>query len=241
VLHLHPYNTNEGKMTTHKTIFIIDDEPDMIKIASDLLESDQYLVRSATHPEQGLKEISNHAPDLLLLDVRLPDKDGFQVLKELKNDPKTKTFPIIMVSVKSDEADVVVGLELGAEDYIIKPFRKRELLARVKTALRRSEFDQNVQIMEIAPLKVDFGKYQAFHGKKELSLTPKEFELLGFFMMREGQVVTRHTLSEKIWGIEFTGSTRTIDVHVDQLRRKLGKLSTWIKGLKGVGYRFEKD
>jgi len=224
-----------------KTIFIIDDEPDMLRIACDLLQSDGFVTRTAGHPDEGIKQILSNPPDLILLDIRLPDKDGFQVCKELKSEPKVKHVPIIMVSVKSDETDVVVGLELGAEDYIAKPFRKRELLARVKTVLRRNDIEKESPVVEIEPLKVDYERYTAHSGKKELKLTPKEFQLLGFFMKREGRVVTRPTLSEKVWGTEFTGSTRTIDVHVDQLRKKLGKYGSWIKSLKGVGYRFEKE
>jgi len=224
-----------------KRIFLIDDEPDMVKIATDLLESNDYIVNSAEHPVPALKQIHDNPPDLILLDIRLPDKDGFQVCKELKADPKTSHVPIIMVSVKSDETDVVVGLELGAEDYIFKPFRKRELLARVKTVLRRHEPQTSDPVLDSGPLRLDFGSYIAKINKRTLNLTPKEFELLGFFIRREGRVVTRAAISENVWGIEFTGSTRTIDVHVDQLRHKLGKYGAYIKSLKGVGYRFEKD
>jgi len=224
-----------------KKIFMIDDEPDMLKIATDLLESDGYLVDTALHPDEGLKKLRAHPPDLLLLDVRLPDKDGFQVCKEIKSDAKIRHIPIIMVSVKSDETDVVVGLEMGAEDYITKPFRKRELLARVKTALRRMNGDFDDPVLRSGPLRLDYGRYVATLKKKPLTLTPKEFELLGFFLKREGRVLTRATISENVWSMEYTGSTRTIDVHVDQLRRKLGKYGECIKGLKGVGYRFEAE
>jgi DNA-binding response OmpR family regulator len=224
-----------------KSIFIVDDEPDMVKIATDLLESDGFVVYSDTHPAQALKKIRTNPPDLVILDLRMPDMDGYHVCKELKADPKTKHLPIIMVSVKSEETDVVVGLEMGADDYISKPFRKRELLARVKTVLRRLDMDPRDQKIECGPFTVDYGSYSATLNNKTLALTPKEFELLGFFIRREGRVVTRAAMSENVWGTEFTGSTRTIDVHVDQLRKKLGKYSTWIHGLKGIGYRFEKE
>lgn len=224
-----------------KKIFILDDEADMVKIGTDLLESDGYLVESSQHPDDGIKKIRANPPDLLLLDIRLPDKDGLQICKELKSDPKTRHVPIIMVSVKADETDVVVGLELGADDYIAKPFRKKELLARVKTALRRQDPDATNQVFHCGPITVDYGSYAATIHKKPLTLTPKEFELLGFFIKREGKVMTRPTISENVWGIEFTGSTRTIDVHVDQLRKKLGKYAAWVHSLKGVGYRFEPD
>lgn len=224
-----------------KRIFVIDDEPDMIKIAADLLESEGFLVSSDTHPISAQKKIIANPPDLILLDIRLPEKDGFQLCKELKSDSKTKHIPIIMISVKAEETDVVVGLEVGADDYISKPFRKRELMARVKAVLRRLEMDPREQRLQCGPITVDYGSYQATINKKVLALTPKEFELLGFFLRREGRVVTRAILSENVWGIEFTGSTRTIDVHVDQVRKKLGKYGSYVRSLKGVGYRFEID
>ncbi len=224
-----------------KRILIVDDEPDMVKIATDLLEADGYIVNSYYTPEEALKKIRTAPPDLILLDVRLPGMDGFTVCKHLKSDPQTKNIPIIMISVKSDETDVVVGLEIGADDYLSKPLRKKELLARVKSVLRRMEPDAGVQRVEAGPVVLDYGSYTATMGKKPLTLTPKEFELLGFFLKRKNRVVTRAVLSENVWGIEFTGSTRTIDVHVDQLRKKLGKFGTAIVSLKGIGYRFEAE
>ncbi len=225
-----------------RRVFIIDDEPDMVKIATDLLESESYVVTSFLSPKDALKKIQDNPPDLLLLDIRLPEMDGFQVCKLLKSDPKTRSVPIIMVSVKSDETDVVVGLEMGADDYLTKPLRKRELLARVKTVLRRQEGDAaDDQRLQIGPIVVDYGSYEASLNKKALDLTPKEFELLGFFLKRKGRVLTRAVISENIWSTEFTGSTRTIDVHVDTLRKKLGKYGSAIVSLKGIGYRFEWD
>jgi len=224
-----------------KKIFILDDEPDMVKIATDLLTSEGYFVQSDTSPISALKKIPQNPPDLLLLDIKLPEKDGFQVCREMKDNPKTKHIPIIMISVKADESDVVVGLELGAEDYISKPYRRQELLARVKKVLRRQGPEIEGQKVQAGPLRVDYDSYNAWADKKQLNLTPKEFELLGFFLRREGRVVTRACISEHVWGTEFTGSTRTIDVHVDQLRKKLGRFAEFIKSLKGVGYRFELD
>lgn len=224
-----------------KRIFVIDDEVDMQRVARDLLEADGYLVQCEKNPDQALKTIQTNPPDLVLLDIRMPEKDGFQVCKELKANPKTKPIPIIMISVKSEEADVVLGLELGAEDYICKPFRKREMMARIKTILRRRDPETETQILESGPIRMDFESYSARVSKRPIKLTPKEFELLALFIRREGAVLRRSVLSDQVWGMEFTGSTRTIDVHVDQLRRKLGKYGAWIKGLKGIGYRFEPE
>lgn len=224
-----------------RRIVVIDDEPDMVKIATDLLESDGYVVSSFLNPKDGLRKIQENPPDLIILDIRLPEMDGFQVCKTLKADPKTKGVPIIMVSVKSEETDVVVGLELGADDYLTKPLRKRELLARVKSVLRRLDTDPTDQRIECGPITVDYGSYSATINKKPVDLTPKEFELLGFLLKRKGRVVTRAVISENVWGIEFTNSTRTIDVHIDTLRKKLGKFGSCIESLKGIGYRFEVD
>lgn len=225
----------------NKRIFIIDDEPDMVKIAVDLLESEGYVVGSQGDAVSGLKKIRANPPDLIILDLRLPDIHGFDVCKEIKADPKICHVPVIMVSVKSEEADVVTGLELGADDYVIKPFRKQELLARVKRIMKRWDPSIGEQKVDTGPLHLDYANHTVTLHKKPLALTPKEFELLGFFMKKPHRVLTRAAISESVWGTEFTGSTRTIDVHVDQLRRKLGKVGAWLEGLKGIGYRFEPD
>lgn len=227
-------------MARHR-ILIIDDEPDMVKIAADLLTEAGYTVIDCQHPSKGLKEARANPPDLLILDIRMPDMDGFEVLRQLKADVKTQNVPVIMVSVRSDEADVVVGLEMGAEDYITKPFRKRELTARVKAALRRKEPLSDDKKVAYGPIQVDYGRYVAMINKKQLELTPKELELLGLFLQREGRVLSRAVISESVWGNQFTGTTRTIDVHVDTLRKKLGKYGEWIRSLKGVGYRFDPE
>lgn len=218
---------------------MIDDDPIFIKIAADLLELDGYVVTPFHHPKTALKNIGNDPPDLIVLDVRLPEMNGFDVCRALKSDPKTNGIPILIVSAKDDEADVVAGLEMGADDYLSKPLRKREFLARIRAVLRRFDAGHGETRLRCGPLEVDFGSYTAFIHKKRLDLTPKEFELLGFFLKRKGRVVSRPTISENVWGTPFTGSTRTIDVHVDTLRRKLGELGRCITGLKGVGYRFE--
>lgn len=222
-----------------KRIFILDDEPDMLKLSADLLVADGFIVSTDTSPISALKKIFDNPPNLILLDNRMPEMDGFQVCRELKNDARTKNVPIIMVSVRSEETDVVVGLQLGADDYVSKPLRRHELLARVKNVLRRVQPDDQHQHIEVGPLKLDYGTFNAWCGNDSIDLTPKEFQLLGLFLKRQGRVLTRSSISEIVWGTEFTGSTRTIDVHVDQLRKKLGKYSTCIKSLKGIGYRFE--
>lgn len=223
----------------NKRIHIIDDEEDMIKIATDLLQSEGFTVVASTHPKDGLKKLRNSPPDLLILDIRLPDMDGIQVIREMKADPKLKSIPVIMVSVKSDESDVVLGLELGAEDYMAKPFRKRELLARVRLVLRRYSTEPEAPRMTVGSFSIDYRSYTFSVNSKTITLTPREFELIGYLLSMDNRIVTRASISEAVWGTEFTGSSRTIDVHVDQIRRKLGNYGECIKSLKGIGYRFE--
>lgn len=213
----------------------------MVTIAKDLLEAEGYVVGFDLLAISGLKKIRANPPDLVVLDLRLPDMNGFDVCREIKSDPKTCQVPVVMVSVKSDEADVVVGLELGADEYVTKPYRKKEFVARIKRVLKRWDSSQVERKLAIGPIEVDFSSYTVTVHKKPVALTPKEFELLAFFLKNPCRVLTRAAISESIWGVEFTGSTRTIDVHVDQIRRKLGKPGQWIQGLKGIGYRFEPD
>jgi DNA-binding response OmpR family regulator len=228
-----------------KKIFIIDDDSNIVRIATDLLSDEGYEVASATEPEAGLKKIQSWRPDLVLLDVRLPGVDGFEVCKRIKQDPSTQHIPVLMVSVRSRESDVVAGLELGADDYIRKPFQQGEMVARVKAALRRSPVasaaESSPEVLEIGPFRVDRARYRVEVDNKPVALTPKEFDLLCFFLNGEGRVFTRPTLSEKVWGVEHVPTSRTIDFHVESLRRKLGARGSCITALKGVGYRFEID
>jgi DNA-binding response OmpR family regulator len=211
----------------------------MLMRATALLETNGYAVTSEADSDVALKRIQAAPPDLLLLDIRMPKKDGFDVCRALKANPATKNIPVIFLSVQAGEADIVAGLELGAEDYIRKPFRKRELLARVKTILRRRETTVETNQVNIGPLSIDLNTYAVLLDGKTLTLEPKEFQLLAFFMKREGQVLTRATISENVWGHEHIPTSKTIEVRVDQLRKKLGASGHWIRTLRGIGYRFE--
>lgn len=222
-----------------QTVHIVDDEPGMVQIASKVLESEGYIVRSDTDALEGLKKIRESTPDLILLDICLGAVSGLDICKELMKDPKTAHVPIIMISVKAEESDVVAGLELGAADYVAKPFRARELVARARMVLRRHRGDAPQQQVERGPFKVDYRSYTATLDGTNLDLTPKQFELLGLFVSREGAVITRGTLLEKVWGADLSKTSRAVDSAVDQLRKKLGEYRDCIKSLKGVGYRFE--
>jgi DNA-binding response OmpR family regulator len=224
-----------------KRIFIVDDEIAMSKIATKFLERDHYAVKNDTNPVQALQKIKADPPDLVLLDICMPGMNGLDFCRKMKEDPKTAHVPIIFLSVKSEESDVVVGLELGAEDYIRKPLRGPEFLARVKAALRRHESPLPRQQLELGPFQVDLGTYKASLAGENLELTPKQLELLAFFIRNPGRVLTRTTISMNVWGADLTGSSRAIDSAVDQLRRQLGRYRNCIEGLRGVGYRFEVD
>lgn len=222
-----------------KSIFIIDDDPDMVQACRYILGEEGYIVLSESDPELALRKLRESAPDLILLDLRLGATDGIDVCREMKADPKIKHIPVIILSVKSLVADVVRGLEIGAEDYIRKPFEPAELLARVRTVIRRREAPTERGLLQCGPISVDLERYSVTLDGAPLALRPKEFELLAFFIQREGRVVTRASISEHVWGTEYNPSSKTIEVSVDQLRKKLGRLGTWIQVLKAVGYRFE--
>lgn len=226
-------------MRVTNRIFLIDDDADLVRIISDLLKDEGYAVSSETHPARGIEKVRENPPDLLLLDIRMKDMSGLEVCKEIKADPRTNGVVVIMLSVKAEESDIILGLELGADDYIAKPIRRGELVARVKTALRRKAAPPEPERMKIGRLEIEPSTFTATVDGRLLALRPKEFELLAFFARREGQVVTRAVLSQEVWGRDHIPASQTIEFHVHQLRKKLGPDGEWIQGLKGIGYRFE--
>jgi DNA-binding response OmpR family regulator len=222
-----------------KTIFIVDDNPDMIQLGADLLKSEGYTVKSETNPLTALKIIKKNPPHLILLDIRMPHMDGYNVCKELKKDPQTHNIPVLMVSIKAEESDVVAGLEVGAEDYIRKPYHKGELLARIRTVLRRQTSPATSAHVKNGPLQMDLDRYTASINDQPLDLRPMEFQLLWYFLNREGQVMTHNAISEAVWKTEHLPTSQTVHFHVSQLRKKLGPHGKWIKSIKGIGYRVE--
>lgn len=222
-----------------KRIFIVDDEPGMIEVALKHLERDHLQATFETNPIVALQKIKADPPDLLLLDICMPQMTGLELCRALKSEPRTAHVPIIFLSIKADEADIVVGLEMGAEDYIRKPLRGPEFLARVKAALRRQSQSNLVQDLRLGPFRVDYTAYRAWLDEELLDLTPKQFELLVLFLRNDGRVLTRTAISNGVWGADLSGSSRAIDSAVDQLRKKLGRHRDCIEGLRGLGYRFE--
>jgi len=223
-----------------KRILVIDDEPDMVRVATDLLQEEGYVVTPASGAAEAARKLHSGPPNLILLDIRLPFKNGFEILKDLKKDPATRAVPVIMVSVRGEEADKVLGLELGADDYVTKPYSKRELAARVKAVLRRHESREEDPILEEGGIRLNLSTcdVQVNNGKPVI-LTPKEIQLLGVLLRRPGRVLSRTYLFETVWGYEHVGTTRTVDVHMEQLRRKLGEAGRQILTLKGLGYKFQ--
>lgn len=225
-------------------ILIVDDEEHIVELLRFNLENAEYTVFSAGDGLEALKIANEEKPDLVLLDLMLPGIDGLDVCKEIKKNPDTNNAAIIMLTAKSEELDKVLGLELGADDYITKPFSVRELLARVKAVLRRRsprEKDINQDVFTNSYLRVDFERHEVFANGNKIDLTLKEFELLAMLIKNKGKILKREVLLDKIWGYEYIGETRTVDVHIRYLRKKIeqdDKNPKFIETIRGVGYRF---
>ena len=223
-------------------VLIVDDEEHIVELLQFNLVNAGYKVITANNGLDALKKVKENKPDLLLLDLMLPGMDGLDVCKEIKRDKETSKTSIIMLTAKSEELDKILGLELGADDYITKPFSIRELLARVKAVLRRSSSDEiSEQIYEIGRLKVDFERHEVLINNEKVELTLKEFELLEILIKNKGKILRRETLLDKVWGYEYIGETRTVDVHIRYLRKKVeddDKNPKFIETIRGVGYRF---
>lgn len=223
-------------------ILIIEDETNIAQTIRYNLEKEGFHVLTASDGAKGLKLAQMELPSLILLDLMLPEIDGLEVCKLLKRENKTKQIPVIILTAKSHETDKVVGLELGADDYLAKPFSMRELLARIKAVLRRSApKDSQTEILSSGTLQLDLERRKVLARGKEIELTVKEFDLLRILIEAHGRVLDREKLLEKVWGLDrsIEIETRTVDVHVGQLRKKLGPAAKSLVTLKGVGYRWD--
>lgn len=226
-------------------ILVVDDEASIRELLTFNLKKNGYEVTAAADGRKALAKAAGM--DLVLLDIMLPEVDGLEVCRRLKADPQTSGIPIIMLTAKTEEIDRVLGLELGADDYVVKPFSMRELLARVKAVLRRSAKKDSQsekgreETLKIGGLRLDFSSYQAWLHDEPIALTPKEYELLKLLVTNPGRAFTRDELLERIWGYEYYGDTRTVDVHIRHLRAKLKddeNISKAIETVRGIGYRF---
>jgi len=223
-------------------ILIIEDEKDIVKMLEYNLQKEGFRTIYAYDGEDGLRLAQREYPDLMLLDLMLPGKDGLEICKIIKKDDKISQIPIIMLTAKSQEIDKIIGLEFGADDYVTKPFSLRELVARVKAVLRRSQ-DKNLplEIQKIGSLEINFSKITVLVGGKKVELTSKEFELLKTLLNARGRVLSRDFLLDTVWGFDNAVNiqTRTVDVHIRSLRKKIGQESKRIVTVKNYGYRFE--
>ena len=186
-------------------------------------------------------ELGRQVPQLILLDIMLPGMDGIEILKKLRENPATARVPVIMASAKGTEYDKVLGLDLGADDYLSKPFGMMEMVSRIRAVLRRSTADIKTTVLHMGTLKMDVAAHIVTAGGIRISLTLKEFELLRLFLTSPGQVFSREQLLEQVWGTDYIGESRTVDVHIATLRTKLGSCGDYIRTVRGVGYRLEEN
>jgi two-component system, OmpR family, alkaline phosphatase synthesis response regulator PhoP len=224
-------------------VLVVDDEKDITALVAYHLEREGFHVLQAHDGLQALELITREPPSLLVLDLMLPHLSGLDLCRRLRKEPKTARLPILMLTAKAEEADKVLGLELGGDDYLTKPFGPRELVARVKALIRRSEELQSEEVMKAGSLQIDFGRYAVAVRNRPIELTAKEFDLLKALILAKGRVLTRDYLLERVWGYERASEieSRTVDVHVRRLREKLGLEAKRIVTVKGVGYRFDRD
>ncbi|HEY8749558.1 MAG TPA: response regulator transcription factor [Tepidisphaeraceae bacterium] len=221
------------------TILVIDDEKDLIELVRYNLEKDGFDVIAATDGQAGLEVVKKHRPDLVVLDLMMPGLDGLQICQQLRADPRSGRIPLIMLTAKATEADRVVGLELGADDYITKPFSPREVLARVKAVLRRSSpAAEQRQEIRVGDLAIDLGGHEVNYKGQRVAFTATEFRILEFLASRPGRVFSRDEIIDAALGNETAVFDRTVDVHITAIRRKLGAGAEYIETVRGFGYKF---
>lgn len=220
-----------------KTILVIDDDKNILEIVKLYLNKEGYTVKTGERGDTAIDLFHEHKPDLVVLDVMLPGMDGWTVLHQIREESE---IPVIMLTAKGDTLDRIQGLDLGADDYMVKPFDAKELLARIKAVMRRSLGTETERKITMPGLVVSLENYAVTLDDKVVEMPPKEIELLYFLASHEGKVFTREQLLEQVWGFDFFGDSRTVDVHVKRIREKLGERDAWeIKTVWGVGYKFE--
>ncbi|MGB7292928.1 MAG: response regulator transcription factor [Thermodesulfobacteriota bacterium] len=225
-----------------KVVAIVDDEEDIVNLVSHHVKREGYKVKEFHNGRDFLLFLESIVPDLVILDIMLPGIDGLEICRMLKNRSRTSSIPIIMLTAKASEADVVVGLEIGADDYIVKPFSPREMVARVKSLLRRVNTKEAKEPkLEIGPISLNSERYEVTVNEKRIDLTTTEFKILEVLLEKMGSVFTRDQLLKKkrLWGDDKLVYDRTIDVHIKNLREKLGKAGNMIKTIRGIGYKLE--
>lgn len=221
-------------------IYIVEDDTDIREIESYALKCGGFEVREFECAKDMYKRLAEQAPDLFLLDVMLPDEDGLQILEKLREMPQTRTVPIILVTAKNSEIDKVRGLDTGADDYMTKPFGIMELLSRVKALLRRTAGGSDGRLLEAGALRMDDGRHLVTVNQEPCELTFKEYELLKLLMKNKGMVMSREIIMERVWGTDFEGESRTLDMHIKTLRQKIREAGSMIRTVRNVGYVLEK-
>ena len=224
-----------------KKILIVEDEQDILQLVKHYLEKEGFRPVTAMNGLDALKRVKEDKPDLVVLDLMLPHMDGLEVCKRLRAVPDTSMLPIIMLTAKAEESDTIVGLELGADDYVTKPFSPRALVARVKALLRRIERApaDGLDLHHYGALTMHLARHEVSLGKHEVPLTAKEFGLLEHLLRHRGRVLTREVLLNAVWGYDYNGTTRTVDVHVRRLKQKLPLLEEAIVSVKSLGYKLK--
>jgi len=223
-----------------KKILIIEDDKDIIELVRHYLEKENFVLKDSADGFSGLKKAKAENFDLVILDIMLPEMDGLEVCKELRADPKTSSTPVIMLTAKGEETDKIVGLEIGADDYLTKPFSPRELVARIKALLRRVEKKtEKEKIYRYANLVLDPFKHEVTLNDRAFQLTSKEFALLECLLRNKGRVLSRDYLMDQVWGYDYFGGMRTVDVHIRRLREKIPLLSRNIQTVKNLGYKLK--
>ena len=218
-------------------IYILEDDASIRKLVVYTLGSQGMEAEGFDRPSQFWSALEQRRPDLVLLDIMLPEEDGLQVLKRLRSAPATEKLPVLMLTAKGTEYDKVLGLDQGADDYITKPFGMMELVARIRTALRHAQGERSEGVYRLGTLYVDTQRHIVRDGERDVTLTLKEFQLLTLLLQRRGTVFTRDQLLNTIWGYEFDGASRTVDVHIRTLRQKLGESGGCIETVRGIGYK----
>lgn len=223
-------------------ILVIDDEAHILELIKYNLEKEGYRVATCETGEEGLKEIEKELPDLLILDLMLPGMDGLEVCRRIRKEAAAVRLPVLMLTAKGEEADKVTGLETGADDYLTKPFGIRELTARVRALLRRTARALGEpELIRAGDLTIDTAAFRVYKGEQEIGLTSKEYELLKVLALNRGRILTRDYLLDQVWGYDYYGDTRTVDVHVRHLRKKIeddDKTPKYILTARGLGYSF---
>lgn len=229
--------------TSPKKILIVEDEKDILQLVKLYLEKEGFRALTATTGIDGLKQVKTERPDLVILDLMLPELDGLEVCKKIRLAPESAMLPIIMLTAKAEESDTVIGLELGADDYVTKPFSPKALVARVKALFRRLERKQEEgsSTYHYGKLTLDLTRHEVTVNAQEVTLTAKEFGLLEHLLRNPGRVLTRDVLLNAVWGYDYYGTTRTVDVHVRRLKQKIPLLNEVIISVKSLGYKLKPD